>query len=186
MNFVMAFRSYDIKTFNILIDRSPDWSCIIASHIHLDRVLSCFLEEFCVRPKSVSSGGRRMNALDKAAFLHGVGVLSDGSLHVVNLLNKLRNKFAHELNFEVSDDRVSEYRSTLISEFGDRVYSREEYQKSTDGKLDFKLMLKLSVLFVEEERLAHLKMGLMAEKSRAELEDTIRSVRISNSFLGTS
>ncbi|WP_069298617.1 hypothetical protein [Neptunicoccus sediminis] len=174
VDYAISSRSYDVSGFNNLIDQSPDWASVLVSHIHLDHLLTRFLMEFCVRPKSVSPDVRRMSVLDKCFFLHGVGVLSDGSLSAIKHLNRVRNRFAHQLEFDVPEKFVSEYRAAQISAYGDRVYQREEYRLAEGGQLPFKTMLKLSVLFVEEERLAHLIMGLNAARARADLEEACR------------
>ncbi|SEN61817.1 hypothetical protein SAMN05216227_101875 [Pseudorhodobacter antarcticus] len=177
VKFAMGHRSYEIDKFDELVLKSPNWACAIAAHIHLDHVLDVFLEDFCVRPKAVRSGAKRMSSLDKATLLYGVGVLSEGSFASISNLNRLRNKFAHELNFDISDAKVDEYRGNLMSAYGDRVRSRTEYFEAVGGRIEFKLMLQLSVLFVEEERLAHLIHGLRFAQSQADLADAMLVAR---------
>jgi hypothetical protein len=178
LEYALGERSFENSKFNALIDSSADWASVIAAHIYVDHVLGCFLEEYCVRPRSVSPDSRRLSVADKAAFLHGVGVMSDGALTAINLLNRVRNRFAHRLDFEVTEEQLAEYRSALYSSFGQRFYDRDEFKGTDGGKLGLKMLLKLLVIFVEEERLAYLAHGLHEAKGHARLEHAINVARI--------
>lgn len=172
-DFAMRNRSFDDEKLITLIDESPLWAGIIAAHIHIDHVLGSFLSEYCVRPNAVNPKKRRLAALDKATFLYGVGVLSEGSFSVIRHLNRVRNTFAHSLIFEVPEKEVDEYRSTVTSSYSSRLKERPEYQAADNGKIDFQTLLKISVVFVEEERLAHLIIALRRAHSEADLQDAM-------------
>lgn len=175
MNFTMSYRSFDWSKFQALLSENADWACVILAHIHLDHVLDVFFFDYCVRPKSISNKNRRLSLIDKTIFLHGVGVLSKETLVSMNKINKMRNKFAHELKFEVSEEELSKHRAEFYSIYGDRLYSRDEYLKSDCKNLSLKTLLKLAVAFLEEERLAFILMGMRNARAQEDLADAMRT-----------
>lgn len=181
IDFAISRRSYDPDKFDKIIDESPDWASVIAAHIHLDHILDAFLEEFCVIPSAISPDKNRMSALDKATFLYGVGVLSEGSMSNIRYQNKMRNRFAHRLEFAVSGRQVAEYRSAMMSSYGDRIRSRDEHKEAVDGTLDIKLLIKFSVIFVEEDRIVHMILGLERAQDDAKLR---QQIELANERLG--
>lgn len=171
--FAMEHRSYDPTEFSSLIDDNPLWSCVIVAHIHIDHVLDTFLNEFCIRPEVINPQKHRLTVLDKSVFLHSVGVLSKGSLTAIKKLNSIRNKFAHKLHFEVSHKEQIGYRSVFTSSYQSRLTERPEFKEAERNEIDLKTLLKLSVVFVEEERLASLIGSLRRAQSELDLKDAM-------------
>ena len=172
-DFVMESRSYDVSKFSDMIDNCPQWAAFVATHIYVDHVLDTFLNAYCARPEAVNPSKRRMSVLDKSSFLYGVGVLSEGTHSSLKKVNSIRNKFAHELSFEVTTKEISEYRSAFTSCYPERLRSRKEYLNASEGKVELKILLKLAVLFLEEERLAFMISTLRRARSEAELQEVL-------------
>ncbi|WP_428512364.1 hypothetical protein [Roseovarius sp.] len=180
--FVMTQRSFNYEKLTHLLESSEDWSAIIVAHIHADHVVRCLLDQMLRNLDETKAERGRISFLDKLAFCFGLGAVSPASFSSLKRLNAERNKFAHRLNFVVSDELKGDLLAHSIREYSTRLEERKEFKEADNGEIDFKTLLLLMVIFLEEERLAHSLQVLKSARGEADLKDALAEAsRVLNS-----
>ncbi|MFC0559691.1 hypothetical protein [Halalkalibacter alkalisediminis] len=114
------------KKFEEFIDDLNDGSVlaiILRAHLYIESKLLRLLELSFKRPKELDLN--KMNFSMKVKLLAAMDVLTIFERESINNLNKIRNKLAHDLNYEVSQDDIEDLlkfehvtRKQLISTLG--------------------------------------------------------------------
>jgi len=133
--------SFDISTFIDRISVSEDWAKLIVAHIYLDHIITAVLNEHLDHPEAYFNAHRSF--AEKLGLCQALGFFRDEFGSVLKAVNALRNKFAHKLVFEVSDDEKRNIFRVLTTERPVSDVTR------ADGFGDF---LFTVVMFTEVER----------------------------------
>jgi hypothetical protein len=91
-----------------------NWAVIVHTHLYLDHILTQILIGALMKPKALQVD--RLSFSQKVAFLDALGLLSDELKRTVLAINKVRNKIAHEIDFNISAEDQNRLRYTVSSE----------------------------------------------------------------------
>jgi len=103
--------SFDLRTLTKRVRDDDDALAFIQAHLYLDHVVSLMLKESVPFPRHLQ--------LDRAGFSHklqliaALGLLSPGHIAPIKVVNSIRNKIAHQLDFVVKPEDVAKLRSAL-------------------------------------------------------------------------
>ncbi len=104
-----TLRKIDLQDFSLEPEQieerlgSPeDWVCLIACHIFIDHILTEYLKDILPSPDAYFGGGYRGFG-EKLRLCEAHGLFPEGYVQTLHILNSIRNRFAHQLVFEMSD-----------------------------------------------------------------------------------
>lgn len=137
--------SFDIGEFIDRISVTEDWGKLIVAHIYLDHIVTEVLNEHLPHPESYFKNNHRHFG-EKLTLCQSLGYFRDEFGNVLRSLNTSRNKFAHKLIFDVSDEEKKNLFRTLTKERPLSEVTKPE------GFEDF---LFTVVMFAEFERASH-------------------------------
>lgn len=106
--------SFDIGEFIDRISVKEDWAKLIVAHIYLDHIITSVLDEHLDHPDSYLKGHRPFS--EKLVLCQALGYFRDEFGAVLTAVNTVRNKFAHKLVFDVSDEVKRNLFRTLTTE----------------------------------------------------------------------
>ncbi|MGO0790635.1 hypothetical protein ACTOWA_12290 [Herbaspirillum seropedicae] len=102
------------KKFNALLDGSPDLlSLVVKSHYSIDKLLDFVI--FLRIPKADAIELRRVAFLLKVDLATGMGLFREDLRPIFNLINTLRNRFAHDPYSAFSDKDMQNAKNVLLS-----------------------------------------------------------------------
>lgn len=93
--------SFDTGRFKERISIEEPWQQLIQTHLYLDHIVSLLLVDALHKPSAINTG--RMAFVQKLQLVEGMGLLMDDVAAAIRVVNSLRNKIAHDLNFEISE-----------------------------------------------------------------------------------
>src|SRR5262249_6969459 len=96
--------SFDENLFCKRIGRRRIWEQVIQGHLYFDHVVTQMLVEGLVNPDAIQA--RRLAFSQKLDLLEALGLVEKPYLAPLRVINDLRNKFAHQLEFKVSRKAV--------------------------------------------------------------------------------
>jgi hypothetical protein len=98
--------SFDQKKLADRIRTGEHWQQLLQAHLYYDHVVTYMLTEELKNPDAINV--KRMGFFQKLRLVRAMGLLPEALTVVVERINSLRNKIAHELNFEIDDNQVQE------------------------------------------------------------------------------
>ncbi|MDQ1186926.1 hypothetical protein [Agrobacterium larrymoorei] len=105
--------SFDIAEFIDRISVKQDWAKIVVAHIYLDHIITDLLRNKLAYPDDYLD---KRGFSDKLVLCQSLGYLRGQFGSVLRKINSSRNKFAHELLFEVSETEKRDLFRTLTTE----------------------------------------------------------------------
>lgn len=93
--------SFDILEFIERIGISEDWAKLIVSQIYLDHIITATINDQLPNAETYLSGRKSFN--DKLSLCNALGYFTEHVGDAIRAINRCRNKFAHQLIFEVND-----------------------------------------------------------------------------------
>jgi hypothetical protein len=93
--------SFDRDKFEVRISTGEYWQQLLQAHLYFDHVITQILSEALANPDAVSL--TRMGFARKCQFILALNLLPAPLVSTAEAINGLRNKIAHDLNFEISD-----------------------------------------------------------------------------------
>jgi hypothetical protein len=93
--------SFSIEQFEARVATGERWQQLIQAHLYFDHVITQLLVEALANPDAINAS--RMGFIQKLQLIQALGLLSSELASPVEFINGLRNKIAHDLNFEIGD-----------------------------------------------------------------------------------
>jgi hypothetical protein len=103
--------SFDQKKLADRIRTGEHWQQLLQAHLYYDHVVTCMLTEELKNPDAINV--RRMGFFQKSRLIRAMGLLPEQLTIVVERINSLRNRIAHDLNFEIDENQVQELRGLI-------------------------------------------------------------------------
>jgi hypothetical protein len=110
----------------------------IKMHLYMEAVISEILSENLKKPELLEN----YSFYRKVEILNAMGILNDSSLNDLLHLNNIRNKFAHNLTYDLSDVNMSKF-SDLRG-----VYSIINYKRKAEKCLLNLYLLRIEMMFL--------------------------------------
>lgn len=96
--------SFDVQSFDSRISTGDAWQRIVQGHLFFEHVVGQLLLEALTKPEAISLS--RMGYSQRLDLASAMGILSDEQIVALRKINSLRNKLAHDLNFEITEQDV--------------------------------------------------------------------------------
>lgn len=105
---------------------------VLRSHLYFENALENALRSILERPDIILN--ERFTFSNKLALVHSLGIIPDDFNSVIKYFNKnIRNRFAHDLKFEIKDEHVDQ----LINRFNKKV--KQYYMNASEILKDIAL-----------------------------------------------
>ncbi|QCI97020.1 hypothetical protein [Agrobacterium larrymoorei] len=152
LKFIGNNPSFDIAEFIDRISIKEDWAKIVVAHIYLDHIVTSLLKSKLPHPDEYLD---KRGFSEKLVLSQSMGYLRGDFGIVLRKINTSRNKFAHELSFDVSDAEKRDLFRTLTTE-------RPISDVTQAG--GFEEFLITVVIFAEVSRVAEQRRGEISEE----------------------
>jgi hypothetical protein len=150
---------FDYEQFTGRVFKGDRWQQLLQAHLYFDHVITRMLEEALPNPDAMKL--RRTTFSQKVQLLCAMDLLPSSLIPPVEYINGLRNKIAHRLDFEISDDAVS----NLINCTPKRLRQVAlEQRDPADGPLWFHEVLHIVLIQLETLRQDHANQRLLRRK----------------------
>lgn len=118
-----AEMSFDIDK---LVSRlkGEKWQQVLQAHLYFDHVVSALLTEELKNPNAIDT--KRMGFSQKLQLVHAFGLMPEDLVPVVSIVNKIRNRLAHDLEASIGDDELVQIKSSLPKWFKKHVMTKTE------------------------------------------------------------
>lgn len=145
------------------------WQQLIQAHLYLDHTIGELLADAMPAPNAVELG--RMGFHQKLQLVEGFALLPAALIPAVRKANSLRNKIAHDLNFELSQEDQASLIGLMAKEHQEaaRDYKRDD----TPELLFFANVLVVLVLQCEIVRQAHQSQRALLKKQELRLQNAL-------------
>lgn len=154
--------SFSIPDFLDRVGEGPEWTKLLVAHIYLDHILAETLREHLVNPEAYLSGHRSF--VDKLNICQALGFFHNELGKVLKAINNKRNRFAHELAFDVTTQDKSE----LF-----RLFTETRSLEAVLSPGGFENFLCSIVLVSEAERVVEGRKKSLSEERQAVLSQLI-------------
>jgi hypothetical protein len=135
--------SFDQKKLADRIRTGEHWQQLLQAHLYYDHVVTCILTEELKNPDAINV--KRMGFYQKLRLIRAMGLLPEKLTVVTESINSLRNRIAHELDFEIDENQVQALRALIApSPFPEG-----------EAPLKFNEMLFAALLRIEDIRQHH-------------------------------
>lgn len=135
--------SFDEAAFCERMDRGEDWHRVVQAHLYLDHSITALLSDALARPDAIRLS--RMGFAQKVELVDAMDLLPPDLIPPVGAVNKLRNRIAHQLNFEPSRSDVRNLKNAIPKRLHDAPFE----SKAQGGDLSLSDLLKVLVLMVD-------------------------------------
>jgi hypothetical protein len=96
--------SFDHELFSKRISVGERWQQLLQAHLYYDHVLTQMLVDALPQPDAIDL--RRMGFANKLQLISAMNLLPPDLISPIQFINGIRNKIAHDLNFEVTDQAI--------------------------------------------------------------------------------
>jgi hypothetical protein len=139
--------SFDHDRFSKRISSGERWQQLLQAHLYYDHVLTQILVDELAQPDAIDL--RRMGFANKLQLISAMNLLPSEVVSPIEFINGIRNKIAHDLDFEISDQSVSDLANCTPKMLREAA-EKEEGRKP--GPLLFHELLRVILLFAEVRR----------------------------------
>jgi hypothetical protein len=165
-----AFQSsFDQERFKSRIYGAEPWQQLLQAHLYFDHVVSAILNEALANPDAISTS--RMSFAQKVQLISALGLLPKGLVAPVEFMNSLRNKIAHQLDFEIADADVRDFSNAIPKDL--REIMETDKDREIKGPLQFGELLRVLLLQIEVFRQNHVYERWAERKARIRLRTVL-------------
>ncbi len=101
----LTYDDLDELSVKSLIFDTKELGSILKAHLFIERVIDSLIKEKLKNPDSLFKNQISFNV--KLDFAHSLGVIPDRLLSPIKGLNSIRNKYAHNLEYQVNFDELN-------------------------------------------------------------------------------
>jgi hypothetical protein len=150
---------FDYEKFTGRVFNGDRWQQLLQAHLYFDHVITRMLEDALPNPDAIRL--RRTSFSQKVQLISAMDLLPPSLIPPIEFINSLRNKIAHELNFEISDDAVKNLVNCTPKRL--RQIALEQRDRD-DGPLSFHEVLHIVLIQIETLRQDHQNERLLKRK----------------------
>lgn len=163
--------SFDVDAFQTRIEQGEDWHKIIQAHLYLDHAITRALSEALANPDAIRLS--RMGFAQKLELIEALALLPDELISAATAVNRLRNRVAHELHFELSASDVSDLKNATPKHLRDAIHPKSSKRR----KVALSDLLKVIVIMVDIIRQRHALARVLNEQGALTLRLTLDKSR---------
>jgi hypothetical protein len=142
--------SFDRALFEKRVSTGERWQQLLQAHLYYDHVLAQMLTDALPQPDAIDL--RRMGFANKLQLISAMNLLPQELISPIGFINGIRNKIAHDLNFEILDQTVTDLTNCTPSFLREAV---EEEDGRAAGPVLFNELLRVILLMAEVLRQRH-------------------------------
>lgn len=160
--------SFDREQFKTRISSEDRWQQLLQAHLYLDHVLTQMLLEELANPSAIHTN--RMGFAQKLQLIDAMGLLPPDLLSCVEFINGIRNKIAHDLEFQISEKEEQDLKNCTPKPL------REAMEASNDrepGPIQFRELLEVVLLQIDIFRQNHAFQRLTTRKAEVRLRTVL-------------
>lgn len=145
--------SFDFEKFDKELHTGDILFMFIRSHLYLEHVLISMILEACKNPEEMTM--RNVNFPTKVALAIGLGLIEARWRKPLLLVNTMRNRVAHRLTFEFTDQEKKELIALLPEHLLDEAMKEVGLQSGEAGKLEWFRICRVIVVWLDIVRQRH-------------------------------
>lgn len=157
--------SFDVDVFDKRLSLGEHWHKLLQAHLYFDHIVTLMLREALKEPGAIRLG--RMSFVQKLELACAMGLLTKEIAAAIDFVNRIRNKIAHQLDYEVSEKDVLDLKNCTPT------YVREALRDWVEAKgrtLDLGHILKALVIQTEIFRQRNEYGRLVEKKAQIRLQ----------------
>jgi len=155
---------FDQERFKARIYSGERWQQLLQAHLYYDHVITRILFDALKNPDAINL--RRIGFYQKVQLISAMNLLPSDIVTPIDFINSLRNKIAHKLDFEITDDRIVDFVDCTPKFLRDAAVDEDGRQP---GPLLFHELLRVILLQVEVFRQQHEYQRLVTRKAELRL-----------------
>ena len=159
---------FDLERFKARILTGERWQQLLQAHLYYDHVLTQILLDALPDPDAIEV--RRIGFVQKLNLVVAMALIPKELIPPVETINNLRNKLAHDLNFQIVDQSVLDLANCTPKFLRDAVV---EDRETGDGPVTFHELLLVVLLQIEITRQKHAFGRLDTRKSEIRLRTVL-------------
>lgn len=154
--------SFDYRKFEQRMAAGNDGQTVLVAHLYLDHIVGALLTEGL--PSSDALDLERMAFAQKLQLATALDLTRPPEVAMLTAVNKIRNRLAHELEFEVDADQVARLRSATPSEL-----SSWAIKQNDERSLTLVHLLVGIVIFMEYRRQTIKRMRMVQRRNEVQM-----------------
>lgn len=160
--------SFDCDKFRAEIKNGKRWQQLVQSQIYLEHIVAQILRDAIPFPDEISFS--RMPFGPRLDLARALDLMPADIVVAARRISKMRNRVAHNLSFEISDDQVRDLENCTPNHL--RKAIKEDADRPT-GPPQFFELLEAIVLMADIHRQRHLASMMLGRKSEIRLRTVI-------------
>ncbi|WP_417743762.1 hypothetical protein [Salipiger sp.] len=160
--------SFDCDKFRSEIKTGERWQQLVQSQIYLEHIVAQILRDAIPFPDEISFA--RMPFGPRLDLARALDLMPSDIVVAARRISRMRNRVAHNLSFEISDDQIRDLENCTPS------HLRKAIKEGTDrptGPPQFFELLEAIVLMVDIHRQRHLSSLMLRRKSEIRLRTVL-------------
>jgi hypothetical protein len=137
--------------------RPNEFSTILTGHLLIEYLINRIIEAKCKHPQKIVKDSQNYTFSVKLQIVHEMGLLTDPIYNNIVKLNKIRNRLAHDLDFD-----VEEMDMTLFNDHGECINLKPKGKRNPRA-----FYLRMLVISTLNQLQSHMLINLRV-KTRAE------------------
>lgn len=139
--------SFDEEQFNKRLSGGERWQQLLQAHLYFDHVVTRCLTDVLTNPDAIDL--RRMGFAQKLQLISAHDVAPSELVSAIGFMNGLRNKIAHDLNFEITDPNVLDFVNCTPKRLRDAILKSDGREP---GPIRFHELLHVLLISLEIRR----------------------------------
>jgi hypothetical protein len=150
--------SFDTQKFLARVNQGEQWQQLLQMHLYYDHVVTQTLAEAFPNPDAANL--RRMGFSQKLQLVSAMQLYPQWLIPPIEFVNNLRNKIAHDLEFEITDKEIKDFTNCVPKVL------RSILQKDTQSpdSLSFDKLLCIVLLQMDNIRQNHVCERILMSK----------------------
>lgn len=128
-----------MKYYKFVLEEDSNLLIVLKGHLLIENQIENLLKSALIKPNALDFN--RLNFPFKLDLLVAIGILSQEDIIAYKRFNSMRNKFAHNIDYEVNEEDIAIIKNTLSAKHL-VFFEEEDYVK----ELEFNKKLKIIIL----------------------------------------
>jgi hypothetical protein len=160
------YEEFNKHIFGVFLKFNDSMSTILRGHLYIESEFEKQFHLFLENPEVLDMD--RMKFSEKLTWLVALGIMSKENRMPYKLLNDLRNKFAHNIEYQLQDTDIEKIVNTFSKSQRDRYKKMINDQTKNDSKLRFCISILWIDISLETELI---KIKKETERLKKELDN---------------
>lgn len=159
---------FNREQFENRISSGDRWQQLIVGILYLEHVFDLLLKEALPNPDEIAFG--RIGFAQRIDLTRAMGLIDKELSVAIKYASKLRNRVAHDLNFEIGEQEILDFSNCTPKYLRDIAVTEDS---RPDGPLQFHEIIRVVIFQVEMIRQTHVANRRLGKKSEIRLRTTL-------------